>query len=228
MNLAHSPFHVGINLILAFAKLIVIYGNKIIGYIDQTGLVENIPFKVIAQGAYDPEAAKAEAAFAKRERAAKELFEQGYDKAKKAFQDQYQEAKDTLEDKNAFTKNEKGEYTLNATDATIEAFAVNTKAHAEAKAIFDANKDAFPMEEVEAEKDEADYMAMMLKIKQKRFTETNKVKTLAASRDAGDEKKLVRQLTKVQRIIKVRNAALPPFPLLCLLLPNDYKLRFVS
>ena len=215
------PLHVGINLILGFAKLIVIYGNKIIGYIEKTGLVENIPFKVIAQGAYDPEAAKAEAEFAKRERAAKELFAQGYDKAKAVFQDRYQEAKATLEYKNAFTEHEEGEHTLNDTDATIEAFAVNTKAHAEAKAIFDANKDAFPMEEVEAEKDQADYMAMMLKIKQKRFAETNKVKTLAASRDAGDEKKLVRQLTKVQRIIKVRNAALPSFPLLGLHLPND-------
>ena len=56
-------------------QLVIIYGNKLIGYLDETGMVENVPFKIIAQGTYDPEGDQEDKDFEAREQQAKIVYD---------------------------------------------------------------------------------------------------------------------------------------------------------
>ena len=73
-------------------QLVIIYGNKLIGYLDETGMVENVPFKIIAQGTYDPEGDQEDKDFEAREQQAKIVYDQAHNAAKMKYKEKFEEA----------------------------------------------------------------------------------------------------------------------------------------
>ena len=180
-------------------QLVIIYGNKLIGYLDETGMVENVPFKIIAQGTYDPEGDQEDKDFEAREQQAKIVYDQAHNAAKMKYKEKFEEATASID-----------LATVDTRDLDRLTREVNDAAQYEATEIFKKDgKKAYPVTDLSFERAEARVLASQIRLRQRLQANAGNRRSKAAVRDRGDEKKLALLLTKLQRMIHDNDKSKP-------------------